>query len=195
MKSPSLKTLASRFEGTEYHVHSEPAFTLRVGVHSPELAALHRKHSTSCSLFVTAHNPLGRLHGDIENWRSQTELIDVLKVRGFSTVLGSGKHPAGAWPAEPSVLVLGASRDYAAVLAKRYNQLAVLCMGPEAVPEVVFFDDRTLSPHAHVAYMNDLVAVVCHGVREGEDDLAVGRMAGLHIAMNEAVGLGKPGYD
>lgn len=188
-------TLEERFAATEYHVYSAPPFTLRVGTHSPELAALHRKHGASCSLFITAHNPLGRLHGDIENWRSQNEMLDVLKIRGLTVALGSGKHPDGAWPAEPSVLVLGASRDYAAVLAKRYRQLAVLCMGPEAVPEVVRFSEHTLTPQDYAAYLSDLVAVVCHGAREKEDDLAIGRMARLHLAIHAALGLGVPGYD
>lgn len=191
----NLEALASRFAATEYQVLGDRPFILRVGVPSAELAALHEEHGTNCSLFVTAHNPLGRLHGDIENWRSQTELMDVLKVLGFATVLGSGKHPDGAWPAEPSVLVLGASRDDAAMLAKRYKQLAVLCMGPEAIPELMLFDDHTMTPHEHIRYISDLVAVVCHGVREREDELAAGRMSRLHIAMNAAMGLGKPGYD
>ena len=45
---------------TDYCVHGEPGFTLRVGLASAELLAAHKRRRTGCSAFLTACNPFSQ---------------------------------------------------------------------------------------------------------------------------------------
>jgi len=44
-------------------VHHQPAFTLRIGQHSPELDALLQASGHDCAAFITACNPQGQSPG------------------------------------------------------------------------------------------------------------------------------------
>lgn len=55
--------LQRAFEETHYTVHHQPAFTLRIGQHSPELDALLQASGHDCAAFITACNPQGQSPG------------------------------------------------------------------------------------------------------------------------------------
>jgi hypothetical protein len=133
--------LIQAFLETHYRVHQHgpdaPPLTLRVGEASPDLVALHRTHSVDCSAFLTAYNPFAQKVDDASNLQKQEALKQEVSRRSLTFLPGKGQHPTNGWPAEPSVLVLGLSFEAAKVMGRKYEQAAIVWIGPQAVPELV----------------------------------------------------------
>jgi hypothetical protein len=122
---------------TEYFVHADPAFKMRIGQPCPELARLMAERNTNCAAFITAWNPFSQQLKPEKNEQRQQELKAQLKTRGLRFIDGIGKHPSNEWPGEPSVLILNLDLESAKVLAAQYEQLAFVWSGETAMPELV----------------------------------------------------------
>ncbi len=125
------------YRETEYRVAGETPFVLRIGQHSPELASLHVRYRCSASAYVTAYNPFSRTLSDTENGVRHDELGAELTARGLPHFEGIGQHPTNGWPGESSYLILGLDLEAARALGSRYEQNAVVWMGPDAVPQLI----------------------------------------------------------
>lgn len=128
---------AQAYLETDYCVDAPEPFVLRIGIPCMQLAQLHARHRTDCSVFVTACNPRSRIVEDRENARRQAELAAELGGRGLTFFGGVGRHPTGGWPAEHSYLVLGLPLAEAKELGERYAQNAIVWCGADAVPQLV----------------------------------------------------------
>lgn len=125
------------FHATHYRVQDPAgAFTLRIGEASARLRALHLAHGCASSAYLTAWNPLGRLAPAGQNAARQAALLRDLDAIGLPVLPGEGADPATGW-AEASMLVLGIERELALALGRRYEQLAILFCGADAVPALV----------------------------------------------------------
>jgi len=122
---------------TEYRVAEDPPFALRVGLVTPELAALHKARGVDCSAFLTACNPFGAVLTDEANAARQAELHHELATRSLSFIAGVGQHPSNGWPGESSFLVLGLTLEAAKALGRRMEQNAVVWSGADAMPQLV----------------------------------------------------------
>jgi hypothetical protein len=129
-------TLAAYLE-TDYRVSAKTPFVLRIGVASAPLAKLYRQRKTGCAAFVTACNPYGRDIGAAANAARQAELESELQHLGLHYLEGTGEHPKGGWPAEPSFLVLELALEDARALGCRYAQNAIVWCAADAVPQLV----------------------------------------------------------
>ena len=136
--------LIQAFLETHYRVHQDgpdapdaPPLTLRVGQASAGLAALHQANGANCSAFLTAYNPFAKKVDEEVNLKRQEDLKQELSSRSLIFLPGEGQHPANGWPAEPSVLVLGLSLEAAKAMGRKYEQAAIVWIGPTAVPELV----------------------------------------------------------
>jgi hypothetical protein len=129
--------LVTAYQQAWYHVGTEPGFTLRIGVHSPQLLAPHARLGASTSAFVTAYNPLGRLQSRAENEHAHLRLRTEIQASGLRCVHGAGFDPSGRWQPEPSLLVVGISLDDARELGARYGQNAIVWCGADAIPQLV----------------------------------------------------------
>jgi Protein of unknown function (DUF3293) len=130
--------LIAAYHATHYRVtDTECPFVLRIGVHSAELEALHARHGVACSAFLTAWNPRSRRATLEDNLEAQGRMTAELTHAGYALVAGVGEDPVGAWPGEPSVLMLGVPRAHAEAIGRRYAQNAVVWVGEDAVPELV----------------------------------------------------------
>ena len=112
-------------------------FGLRVGQPSAELAALHRANGVNCSAFITAWNPRSVATSGNLNRASPQRLESQLTAMGLAFLAGIGEDPAGVWPGEPSVLVLGIPRSEAERIGRTFGQLAIVWSGEPAIPELV----------------------------------------------------------
>lgn len=122
---------------TEYHVHGDPAFTLRVGQASPELLDAHKRQRTKCSAFLTAHNPFSELLDEGTNAARQADLARELTHRSLVFHGGMGRHPSNDWPGEESFLVFDLSLEAAKTLCVRFQQNAFVWSGADAVPQLI----------------------------------------------------------
>jgi hypothetical protein len=129
--------LVQAFMETEYFVHNDPPFKMRIGQLCPELARLMAERNTSCAAFITAWNPFSQQLSTGKNEERQQELKANLKTRGLSFMEGIGQHPNNDWPGEPSVLIFNLSRESAKVLAAQFGQHAFVWSDATALPELV----------------------------------------------------------
>ncbi|CAN1529023.1 Protein of unknown function DUF3293 [Burkholderiaceae bacterium] len=129
--------LVQAYKESEYFVHADPAFKMRIGQPCPELLRLMAERNANCAAFITAWNPFSQQLSPKENEQRQQNLNAQLKTRGLSFIDGIGQHPSNEWPGEPSVLILNLNRESAKVLAAQYEQNAFVWIGEAAVPELV----------------------------------------------------------
>jgi len=112
------------------------AIDLRVGEASPALDAELDARGVRCWAWLTAVNPGSCRLPDADNRRRLATLDAELAARGRVALRGEALDPAGAWPAEPSRLVLGAGAREARLLATRWEQNAWLVGARGRPPEL-----------------------------------------------------------
>jgi len=125
------------YSQTHYGVRGASRFSLRIGRHSAPLQALHRAHNVHCSAYITACNPYSQSLTAAQNAARHAALLRVLRRQGLAWVPGVGRHLAGNWPGERSVLVLGLELDAASVLGIAFRQNAIVWNDADAVPQLV----------------------------------------------------------
>jgi hypothetical protein len=129
--------LRQAFTETDYIVHHEPHFTMNIGKVSLELKQLMDHHNALGAAFITAWNPFSEQLSQQKNEERQDALKAELKKRSLKFIDGIGQHPSNNWPGEPSVLVLGLSKEAARSLAGHYEQHAFVWVASGAIPELV----------------------------------------------------------
>ncbi|MBL8723131.1 MAG: DUF3293 domain-containing protein [Planctomycetes bacterium] len=134
-EGPNGATLQA-YRETLYHVAAREPFALRIGSPSSELRAAHTAAGVACSAFVTACNPRSKRLAAAENALRQKALCTLLRDQGWRWLEGRGEHPTNGWPPEPSVLILGMPREVAVVLARRFEQHALVWIGGDGVPDL-----------------------------------------------------------
>ncbi len=122
---------------TDYCVHGEPGFTLRVGLASAELLAAHKRRRTDCSAFLTACNPFSQPLDAAANAARQAALAKELSGRSLAFLPGVGQHPSNGWPGEDSFLVFGLTLEAAKALGTRLEQNGLVWSGADAVPQLI----------------------------------------------------------
>lgn len=131
------KTLINAYYTAHYRVKGPPAFTLRIRKKSPELAKLYETYQVTSAMYITAYNPYGKKTDRNTNMRNHKRLLGELTRQGLTCMEGVGGDPSGHWVAEPSLLVLGVTQDFAREKAVEYHQNAVVWADSDAVPELI----------------------------------------------------------
>ncbi len=122
---------------TEYRVHGQPGFALRIDQVSAELLRVQHEHGADCSAFLSACNPFSRPCTLEENAARCAALTQQIRRRGREFLPGVGQHPSNDWPGEESVLVLGLPLDEAKTLASDFEQNGFVWSGSDAVPRLI----------------------------------------------------------
>ncbi len=117
-----------------YRVHDAPAFELRVGQASAELARLYRQMRAHCCAFLSACGTQAGAGED--DARHQARLAQELKLRGLPFLTGVGQDALGRWPAEPGFLVPRLSLEAAKQMGRRYSRDAIVWCGADTVPRL-----------------------------------------------------------
>ena len=125
------------FRETEYMVHGNEPFTLKVDELCPPLAAAHKRHRVDCSAYITACNPFSQILDDAANAERHAALGEKLGRRSLANIEGVGQHPSNQWPGEISYLIFGLTLEAAKTLGTRLEQNAIVWSGADAVPQLV----------------------------------------------------------
>lgn len=120
--------------------------TFRIDEDDPALTRLLRQHGVDRGAFVTAHNPGSRRLPDTVNQAAQRALEQAVDEAGWPWLPGLALDPAGHWPAEPSLAVLGIGRAAACSLAARFGQNALVWLAAGAGPALVWVGDTPPRP-------------------------------------------------
>lgn len=129
---------------TTYRVHASGGeIMLRIGAPNAALRALQRTHGVACSSFVTACNPFGRRASAHDNRAAMHNLRAYLDDADYAHIDATGQGIRG-WPAEPSVLVLGADDAQARALCLRFEQNAVVGCAAAARPYLLLHPQARL---------------------------------------------------
>lgn len=134
--------LVEAYLATNFEVITDPPFTLNVGKESKELLDLFQSDKCQDAAFITAWNPYSQPTSQTDNDAAQARLILELENDGYKTLEGMGVDPTGEWPGEPSILVLGLSKNDAIIVATSFNQNAIICIGMNGIPELVTLWDE-----------------------------------------------------
>ena len=126
----------------------EPRIGIRIGEPNGSLDELIVPAASAA--FLTAASPRSERRSEEENRRLTVALGQVLDAGGYRYLEGEGRDPRGAWPAEPSFLVLGIGRSEAVALARRFEQNALLWCEPGKPPELVLAVKWRLVLDTHV---------------------------------------------
>ena len=137
IKTAIPKDIVQAYLETDYRVHADPAFTLRVGVQSAELMTLHKSLGKVCSTFITASNPWSQQVDCTENRRLNSFLSEELDNLGLPYIEGFGQHPSNEWPGEESFLVLGLPLEESKKLGSMFRQNALIWCGQDATPQMI----------------------------------------------------------
>lgn len=130
--------LVAAYARTEYRVDDEGhAFVLRVDEPSAPLRSCHAAFGVTCSTFITACNPGSTPTPLAVNEAAMARLQRHVASMGLQALRGEGADPAGAWPAEPSLLVLGLDEPSGRQLADRFDQNAVICANADGIPRLI----------------------------------------------------------
>ena len=130
------RELIDAFLATHYRVTSDAAaFTLRIGEHSPALAALYARCGLRTAAFISACNPSSEPQSEAVNAAAHVSLREALERRGIGFIEGAGVAPDGSW-SEQSVLALGISLEAAKALGDAFRQNAIVWVAEDAVPRL-----------------------------------------------------------
>ena len=180
--------LLEAYRAAEYIVH-DPQVVIRIGEPNAALDALLADEERAA--FLTAANPRSERCGDEENRRFIAALREALDAAGWRSLEGEGRDAKGAWPAEPSFLVPGISRDEALELARRFAQNAFVWCERGIAPQLVLaarwrlvldthvwldwlaFDDPSVAPLKE-AFAADRVEIYMDAACEAELERVLG---------------------
>ena len=132
--------LVSAYRRTRYRVADQGyAFTMLIDqpcLALQECMVRARVREAAC---ITAWNPRSVPTSREANDMAQRGLLAELAQLAWPLLHGAGVDPDGHWPSEPSLLILGISRDEASALGRSYGQNAIVAasIGDAATPRLV----------------------------------------------------------
>lgn len=140
--SADLKILEAYLK-TEYRVQTlGGAYLLKIDESSDFLEQAHKNHRTDRSAFITACNPASQRVSDAANEAAMEAMNEEISER-WPKYFAEGADPTGAWPPEPSYLVMGIDHRDVIELAHKYNQNAFLCAYKKPVLRLYYRDSGT----------------------------------------------------
>jgi hypothetical protein len=134
--------LAAAYRDTDYWVdHPRGRFAIRIGEPVPQIVA-------ESWAFITACNPGSKPLTAKENAARMRKLEQIVRDLGLSFLRGEGVGRDGAWPPEPSLLILNIDEATAIDLARQSGQAAIV-FGRRGEPaRLVWIDDGDAAPDA-----------------------------------------------
>ena len=134
---PLTPELIAAYEKADYVVFGDPEVVLHVGEKNPRLDYLVGWLGRKTAAFVTAVNPRGSVLPERDNRRAMEALRGSQFEPGTTVMPGEARDPDGAWPVEPSLLIVGISRADAEALGRRFGQNAIVFVEKGQAAELV----------------------------------------------------------
>lgn len=134
--------LEAAYKATTYRVFLPSGMCeLRIGEPNETLRCWLETADCDSFALITAHNPGGEPADDARNAERQSQLECELLEGNYEPYAAQHEADSGAWPDEESCFVPDISVEDACALAADFGQNAVVCGGPDGVPQLVWIDD------------------------------------------------------
>ena len=135
---PVSDELREAYRSTHFRVLEPTLFTLMIGEPSQNIASLYLDYKVSSAAFLTAWNPHSELTAQHVNERAQRQLEKKLNELSITVFPGVGEDVSGKWLGEQSALALGISLNVAKWVGKEFRQNAIVWIGADYIPELIF---------------------------------------------------------
>jgi hypothetical protein len=130
--------LIAEYQNTDYSTVIDGAErVLRIGEPAAWLAAIFAELQISSALFITAENPFSALQTADLNAAATGRLRGRLEREAQITFAEAGSSQESGWPSEKSFLALGLNEARSKALGEEFRQNAVVCIGSDAVPQLI----------------------------------------------------------
>jgi hypothetical protein len=138
---PLAPELLRAYEKAVYAVFASPGVEFRVGEPSDILDAMMAMNRVRTAAFVSSATARGEPSTDnqrkLEEFLLRSRVADVAAQHKYRVYQGEGRDPRGKWKPEPSVLIMGMSREEAAALGRQLEQNAVVFIEKGRAPELL----------------------------------------------------------
>jgi hypothetical protein len=134
---PLSDDLIQAYRRAIFRVLPPADFVFRIGEPCAALDATMTGEDAKCAGFITASNPFSLPQDDLTNDQAHSRLIAAVEKLGLAWLPGEGCDAEGLWPAEQSLLALGASRSATMALGLRFGQNAVVWCRAGSTPELI----------------------------------------------------------
>lgn len=131
-------SLEAAYRAARYLLPGPPALTLAIDQPDPGLDALLARHGVATAAVITAANPCSDPRPEAQNAAAHRALLARVAQLGLRSIASTGRDPAGHWPDEPGVLVLGVSEPGAKSIARAFGQNALVWCASGAPPRLVW---------------------------------------------------------
>ncbi len=133
--------MLAAYRRTVYRVYnSDASIAFSIGIANDALSTLLQDTGVATGALITAWNPFSEPRESSSNLAANERLREDVESRGLAWLPAEGCDPAGLWPCEESLLVLGPSRETALQLCNSYGQNAVVWIGEDAIPVLLLAD-------------------------------------------------------
>lgn len=136
-KTELSEELVAAYSSTNFEVHAETRFVLKVGEFNENLKLIFSQLNQMTACFITAYNPESIEQSVFENDSAQGKLYEDLVSLDCTIFNGFGSDPDGNWEGEPSYFASGITLIDAKNLGKKYRQNAIVWCDQKCIPELV----------------------------------------------------------
>lgn len=137
MRSSLSPHLLAAYQGADYVILSKPELVLRIGEKSSRLDKLLEHSGATTAAFVTAANPNSEPRSAKENAPAVAALDSMVQAAGYPRHRAEGRDPAGRWPAEPGLLVIGIYLANAEAMGRLFGQNSIVFIEKGGAPTLV----------------------------------------------------------
>lgn len=133
--------LLRAYQNAVYAVFASPGIEFRVGQPSDTLDAMMSINHVRTAAFVSSATASGRPSDEnqrrLNDFLLRSHVGDVAAKHKYRVYQGEGRDPGGKWPAEPSVLIMGITREEAEGLGRKLEQNAIVWIEKGGAPALL----------------------------------------------------------
>lgn len=134
--------LDSAYRATGYLLHLRgEAIRLRVDKSSPEFDTFLERTQCEQWAFISAVNPGSELLTEAANATRHRKLLATVSAQKLTYFAGDAIPDSAGWPIEPGLLLLHISLEQALMLAREFEQLAIIAGSRNDAPRLHYCDD------------------------------------------------------
>ena len=133
------ESLIQAYKKTNYYVYYDSELIIiNIGLKNQKLLKLFKDKKLTSASIITAYNPFSEIKTEEQNSLAQLKLKESIVDSNLSFINAMGKDAQHKWPNEASYFIEDITKIEAKKLGKEFNQNAIVWIGENIMPELVF---------------------------------------------------------